>query len=547
MNLLTWARGDDLLFFESAISVLKLEWLGEYNSATLSKVPGYSIFLAAVIALKIPYLAAIAFLNIIAVAFLLKNLRWVFEKTQFLSLTLGVFLLYNPIIASGLRIFRNQFSAICFVIFIGAIFSMFNPHPIKENKLIKWLMGLISFFGFAFLFFAREEQLLYWIILLFSGILLFIFRKHYTYLSRNLFLPIVGIVGVIIMAFSISFFNYKHYGRFITCEKTSKPYTSAIKAFHSVEDPNLDPSLPKATASYEKIQKIADIAPTFEKAAYIMCDPKNDNFKGASTYLDRHSLEFKKIDDKYISTSHFEWFWINCVRKSGQYRNAKETAIYYKELEKSINTALQTGELKKRDMLISAGPYFITKEDIPIILKVYFKNFKKLIDSPRNFIVRYENFTARSVGNNHKFEDLTFWQNTLIANYLHPDEKASIMQARNSIRNKAWNFMVAIFAWLMIPAMYFATPIAFLALIKLIVRKNWHLISLLLIITSYYAVHLFLLSSIDVCVGYEGSKISYFFPSYILLMIAFFISLNILCSSQNGAEEYNQKKINHII
>lgn len=525
MNLLTWARGDDLLFFERANSILKGDWLGKYNYVTLSKVPGYSIFLAFCIKTGIPYLVAISIANIIAVGFLLRCSMWLFKNSKLLLLLMGIPLLFNPYFASQLRIFRNQFTPICFIVFLGVIISMFNPKTKHENAFMKFVLGFISFWGFGFLFYTREESMLYYGILSLSIIAFFLIRKNISHLRRNLFLPAIGLLGVMFMGIFISSMNYRYYGRFITCEKASAPYTTAIRAFHSVADPDLASFLPKNTASYKKIVQISEFVPAFEQVSRELCDPLNDRFKGASTYLDREEFVFKKLDDEYLSTSHFEWVWIACVAKAGYYKDAKTAAAYYDDLAKGINKAVKLGQLEKRNILISMGPYFIMKNDLPVILKVFFKNYFKLIGQPKTFIKKYTNLTVRPIGRVN-MGDLDVWQNALKVNYLHPDEKASIKQAKNSMSNYFWNLFVKIYAYTIVPIMLFAFPLVLLSVVFAIRRRKWSSLIVVVLVSSGFLIHLFILSSIDVVVGYEASNVPHFLPSFATIIITCFFAIN---------------------
>lgn len=525
MNLLTWAIGDDLLFFERANYILKGNWLGEYNYVTLAKVPGYSIFLAFCIKTGIPYLLAISLTNIIAVGFFLHCSMWLFKNSNLLLLLMGISLLFNPFFASQLRIFRNQFAAICFIVFLGVIISMFNPKIKHENAFMKFVLGFISFWGFGFLFYTREESMLYYGILSLSIIAFFLIRKNISHLRRNLFLPAVGVLGILFMGIFISSMNYRYYGRFITCEKASAPYTTAIRAFHSVADPDLASFLPKNTASYEKIVMISEFVPSFEAVSKHLCDPKSDHFKGASTYLDREEFVFKKLDDEYLSTSHFEWVWASCVAQAGYYKDAKTTAAYYDNLAMGINNAVKLGQLEKRNVFISMGPYFIMKNDLPVILKIFFKNHFKLIGQPKKFIKKYTNLTVRPIGRVN-MGDLDVWQNALKVNYLHPDEKVSIKRARNSMSNYFWNLFVKIYAYTMVPIMLLTIPLVLLSIAFAIIRRKWPSLIVVVVVSSGFLIHLFMLSAIDVVVGYEASNVSHFFSSFATIIITCFFAIN---------------------
>jgi hypothetical protein len=526
--LITWANYDDALYFKLANSIYHLKWLGEYNSLTLAKYPGYAIFLAICIFTHIPYLLFTSIVYTIAVVFFLHCSMWIFNKAKLLSFILGIILLLNPILASALNIYRNQLAAICFLVFLGVVLAMFNPNTKRESGLMKIIESIIAFTGFGFLIYTREESVLYYAILAISIISFFLVINKIKHVRRNLFLPVAGLFGILFFGIVISTLNWAYYGRFITCERTSIPFTSAIHAFHSVDDPDLDPQLPKLSASTEKIFRIAEIVPEFKNVAAIMCDPRNKAFKDCSVYFDKKDLVFKKSDEKNIPTSHFEWYFINSVDRAGYYTNAKKAASFYSVINKKISAAIHSGSLKKREVLISFGPYSLGKDDLKTVLRILPKNYFDLLLTPGKFIQKFKYLSVRVVSPSNNLEDLSRWKNALHVNYLHPDDRTQIIQAKKSISNLFWKFCVILFAYIGIPLMYLAFPLTLAISIFALIRKNWIYAIILLLLTISYISNLLILSIIDVVVGYDASAASYFLPSYSPIIISSFIAVSVL-------------------
>jgi hypothetical protein len=529
VRIITLAPHDSGLFFNLARNIAGFNWLGNYHSLTLAKVPGYPLFLAFCILTRIPYLLLISICNTVAVAFFLRCTMWVFNRAKLLSFLLGMILLLNPIFADNLIINRGQLTSICFTVFLGVIIAAFNPATQRKSGVIKLFEAFVAAIAFGVLIYTREERILYYGILVLSGIAFFIVRKQIKYKRRNLFLPLCGLLGILVIGLSISSLNYLYYGRFVVCERTSPPFTKAINAFHSVDDPDLNPRFSKLTASRTKIHKIAELSPNFRKVAEIMCDSSNLMFHNLY-YFDKEELTFKQIEGKNIPISHFEWFWIACVNQAGLYKDAKTVTKFHEELDERITKALKDGTLKKRQAILSFGPYSLGKEELSTILKILPHNYKLLLPLPAQFYKEYKDFLVQPVSPTSKKENLKTWSNILNIKYLNVDDQTKIMKARHSINNFLWNIVVILFAYIVIPLIHLATPLALLTIILALLRKQWLPAMLILIVTLSYVIHFILLAIVDVTVGFGASSMVYFLPSYAAILINAFISIRFLLS-----------------
>lgn len=526
--LIPLGRYDDALYFNIANSILNQKWLGDYSFILMSKVPGYGIFLACCMATGMPYLLLIAICNAMAVAFFLKTTLWLFEKARYLSLTMGIVVLFNPIFASLINIYRNQLSAICFMIFIGAIAAMFNPNKEKEKKILQIFMGLVSFLGIGFLYYTREETLLYTGILVLALIAFLVLRYKKMLAWQNIRLLTIGIVGVLILGLSLSFLNYRYYGVFTVCEKTWGAYPKAMKAFQQVADSWQDDHLPGICPSRQKIEHIAQVVPEFKPLADEMLAPQNTAFKTSSLYFNTDSMQIMKLDSKYIPASHFEWYWIVSLHRAGFYSNASKAAEYQELIALKINNAIKDGKLEKRKILLSMGPYFIMKQDIATIIKVLPQNYFDLFYTPKNFSKKFKNLAIRKSRAGNPAELEKRWAVALNVNYISAKDDVSHNMLKNKAVNRFWNFVVKLFSWLVVPMFHLATPLALLAVFLSIKKQMWHrALPVMLLIIGFWA-HFTMLSAIDVVVGYKASNHAYFLPSYAIILAAFFISLAII-------------------
>jgi hypothetical protein len=533
VNLITWANYDDLLYFSQAESIIGGNWLGTYNPLTLAKVPGYAIFLAGCMFFRIPYLLLISLCNTIATAFLLKKSMWLFNKARFLSLILGVILLFNPFFNGELRIYRNQLAAIAFTVFLATLIALFDPNAKKESGFMKVFQALIAFVGFGFLFYTRDESILYYAILSLALILFLLVFKKVKYPRRNLYLLVAGSLGIVFLWLTISMLNYSYYGRFITCERTYAPFTNVIHSFHSVDDPSLNSLYPKSSTTREKVLNVEKFVPEFTDVAKIMIaqPPINMAFVNASTYLDRKELQFKSIDPNDLPTSHFDWFWIQCIEEAGYYSSASVAAQYYERLDEGIKKAIKDGHLMKRKIVISFGTYILAKEDINTIFRVIPKNYFQLLPTQKRFILNYSNFTQRIGVANNNIENLKVWKNSLKVNSLHSEEKSEIDEARSSLSNRFWNFWIKLFAFTVLPILHSVFLLTLISVVISALKKNWVTICILILLTASFAANFLLLTIIDVTAGYRASSIPYYLPAYVSVIVCTFISIQTLIIS----------------
>jgi hypothetical protein len=538
-QLLTTANYDDAFYVNMASSLLSQKWLGNYSPILLSKVPGYGIFLACCIASGIPYMLILASCYAVAVAFFLKTSLWLFEKARYLSLTMGIILLFNPLFASDTRIYRNPFSAICFLIFIGTIASLFTPKRDKETKLLRVSMGAVSFWGVGFLYFTREESVLYSGIMTLALLGFLIARNKIKLPWQNLRLPAMGIAGIMVLGLSISLLNYRHYGIFTICEKTSGAYPKAMKAFQQVADPWQDSFIPGISPSREKIKHIASVVPEFEPFANVLADSTNNAFRDCTVYFNSDSKQICKLDAKYVPASHFEWYWIVSLQRTGYYTNAKKASDYQKLIAEKIDKAFDDKKLEKRKIVASLGPYFIIKEDIVNIIRRLPMAYTDLFFTPGIFQKSFTHFSVKRSWEKNSQESERRWSNILNVRYLSATDNIDSNVLRLTLANRCWNLIVKLYAWLIVPVLHLATPLALLASFLCARKKKWNKAFLPLILVAGFGAHLLVLTIIDVVVGYKATNNFYYLPSYSAIIATFFISL------ANCIEYFYEVKISH--
>lgn len=87
---------DDQLFIHHAQNLLKGNWLGDYDSKTLSKGISYSLFLALANKLHLPYSILFGSFNVLASFLMALSLRPIAKNRRYL-LIIYLYFLFSPI------------------------------------------------------------------------------------------------------------------------------------------------------------------------------------------------------------------------------------------------------------------------------------------------------------------------------------------------------------------------------------------------------------------------------------------------------------------
>ena len=525
-KLLVDAFHDDALYFWLGQNISDGNWLGKYMQLTLAKMPSYAMFIAFSIKIGIPYLWLFSLCHIIAVSFLIVKSKYLFSKAKWLLFILGILLLFNPILATYLRIYRFQLPAICFIVFIASLISMFNPASKKKHWVVYVIDALIVSIAWGFLWFSREESLFYVGCIVVAMLGFFLVKKFISNPIQNLYPIVFGVSGVVVFWLFISSMNYKHYDRFVVCERTSSPYTDVIKTFNSIVDPDFPTDISGSSASREKIINIAETIPMFKPMAKNLI-ASAINYRGV--YFNTKTLSFVSEPENVLTISHFEWAWIAAASATGYYKNATTLAAFYTKLNNEMKKAIREGKLKtKTDNLVQVGPYALSNSDITAIIKLLPKNYFKLFPKPTNIA---QNFLASKspVGNDAKKK---IWGEKLKINYITKGDAKQYKKELDSFSNKLWNKAAIVYAYTAIPLMHLATLLAFIAIIISLIRKQWVYVAIITVISSTYIAHYLMITAVCVISSFNAANHAYFLPSYATILINAFLSISVILNLQ---------------
>lgn len=345
---------DDMLIVEQASSILKGEWLGEYNYLTLVKGPFTPLFIAFANILHIPFLLAQEIFYDIAIIFLINVLSKKIEN-KWILIIIYITLLFNPITFSTAltKVYRNGIytSLIIFLIAIGMVLFYERRKNIKHICIYQIFLGIII----SCVCLCREENV--WLIpyLLISVL----FNIGYIIKDQKLddkikriatyFIP----VGIYIFSMLIIMtINYKYYGVFQLNQYWGKEFKEAYGSLLRIIP---DTEIKKVPITMEMLNKGYDISPKFAE----LKDFFDGN--GGKRWLTSGDED---SDGTQIQGGWIHWALMEAADYKGYYKDAKTANKFYEDVANEINSACDNGEIESYPYKIISNSPIIKSKDI---------------------------------------------------------------------------------------------------------------------------------------------------------------------------------------
>ena len=327
---------DDTLMYNFAQSIANGQWLGEYGWLTLSKHSFFSVWLAMLHTLGIPYLvggqllqAAAAWVGAWAVAPLLKS-----RKAKLFVYTL---LLWNPAASAAevqLRVYRDNITpALTTFLFAGIIGCALRwCRPARESVGFALVAGV----GLAAFYLNREDAA--WVLpfaVVGAAVTLF-FLWHGEKTPGRVQKSLLWAVPFACLGVGVSVYcalNSAYYGRFILSDFTSKEFNDAYGALTRVTSEHPQEKVPVPRDVREKLYALSP--------AFAALEP----------YLE---TEFKynsygSVPAREFGSGGFYWALREAADEAGIYADAQTSKQYFETLAAEVNALCDTGA-------VQAGP-----------------------------------------------------------------------------------------------------------------------------------------------------------------------------------------------
>lgn len=369
---------DDGLMFEYLDHLLTGQYLGTYDSLTLSKGISYPLFLYICHKLMIPYVLGLGMLSSFSAWLFIKAIQPVLSKrfgekssghssggVWFYECFIYVLFIYSPVTFTYLisqRMYRMAIIPSVTLLVFSAFCGLYLNRDNKMSVKIVWAFMAGAFL--SFFWFIREDSI--WIlpfsIVLFLLLLIAALRKKILIREkiREIGVCIVPFICLLLSICMICGINQHYYGVFLTNDRTEGMFANLMELLYSIEDgDNRD-----VWVSRNTIEKVYENSPTFATVA---------------PYLNRYLDECQ--DEAYqgeIGGDLITWTIQDAVRDAGYYETAEMAQDFYGQVYAELKQALENGSLKEENAFrLTAGARGVQRDEIWSVLK---KTFLKLWD-----------------------------------------------------------------------------------------------------------------------------------------------------------------------
>ena len=343
---------DDQLMIEQANSIISGNWLGEYNSKTLTKGVFTPLFIALTYILNIPFLIGKEiFYGIACIVFTLIIRKKIKSKIALIIIYLVI--LINPVEYSVqlCRVYRDGIYASLILFLSAFLIGIFLNRKEKATKQIKYFVGAGIAFCAAYL--CREETI--WLapfILIITSVTIIP-----NYLNKKIILYVIPIIITIISINIVCLLNYKYYEVYTLNQYWGKAFQSAYGALLRVKPEEEKQRVP---ITHETMKRLYEVSPKFAELKDFLEGEEGDDWRDIGIRIEGE-----------LTGAYVQWALMDAVETLGYYETAQKAEQYYTELAYEINQLCDNGVLESRtNKIISNSCYFDLKDIIQTIFKM---------------------------------------------------------------------------------------------------------------------------------------------------------------------------------
>ncbi len=326
---------DDELMFAEARQIYAGNWLGEYNQMTIAKHMFFSVWLALVMKLGIPYVIAGQLLYCLACGTAALAVRPFFKK-KWPMLVVFAALWLSPYSWANftLRVYRdNIFPSLCLLFFAGII-GMCARFREKPRKALPF--AALGGLGLGAAWLTREDGVWLLPFAVCAGIvyitLVLLRSADKREKIKRLTSPALAAAICLVCIGLYCNENYKHYGRFIISDFTSSEFEDAVGALIRADADR--PHERNVLVCYDARQKIAAVSPLWAEIEEVFASDKG-YYRG-----------YGYPDEKNLKSGGFCWALREVVQRLGYADTALEAKDFYERLAEEVNAACDLGEIQ---------------------------------------------------------------------------------------------------------------------------------------------------------------------------------------------------------
>ena len=343
---------DDQLMIEQANSIVSGNWLGEYNSKTLTKGVFTPLFIALTYILNIPFLIGKEiFYGIACIVFVLIISKKI--KSKIALICIYIIILINPVEYSVqlCRVYRDGLYTSLILFLLAFLIGIFINRKEGIKKQIKYFIGLGISFGATYL--CREETIWLLPVILIMSIATIIPN----YLNKKIFLYIIPIVITLLLTNVVCMINYKYYGVYTLNQYWGKAFQLAYGVLLRIKPQEEKQRVP---ITRETMQRLYEVSPKFAELKDFFEGQEGDDWRDMGITIEGE-----------MTGGYVQWALMDAVESLGYYETATKAEKYYTELAEEINKLCDEGIIESRTQkIVSNSCYFELGDILKTITKM---------------------------------------------------------------------------------------------------------------------------------------------------------------------------------
>ncbi len=343
---------DDQLMVEQANNIVSGNWLGEYNSRTLTKGVFTPLFIALMYILHIPFLMGKEiFYGIACIVFTIIISKRIRSKAVLISIYAVI--LINPVEYSAQlsRVYRDGIYAGLILFLLAFLIGIFVNRKEDGKKQAKYFIGLGITFSATYL--CREETI--WLLPCILIVTLATIIPNY--FNKKILLYLIPIVITVISINLICMLNYKYYGVYTLNQYWGKAFQLAYGALLRVKPEEEKQRVP---ITRETMNRLYEVSPKFAELKDFLEGEEGDDWREIGITVEGE-----------MTGAYVQWALMDAVESLGYYETATKAEQYYIELSNEINQLCDDGVIEcRKQKIVSNSCYFDLKDIIKTITKM---------------------------------------------------------------------------------------------------------------------------------------------------------------------------------
>lgn len=344
-----WARdsvgADEYLMLSQAESLIRGEYLGDYNQFTLVKGMMFPLFLCICNIIGLSYLNAVTLLYTIASLIALYVFGH-FCKNRFIQYVFFLMILFCPVTYSSntLLVYRDSLLPGLAIILICSLMLMYLNLNVNLKKFVFW--SFVASLDWFFLCNTREDTI--WtkplIVVVVAVLVINIYLQRKLIIKKicYIFFSVLPILFLVLGNNVLSYINYVNYGVYTTNELDDSNYTDAALLLMKIKPSE---NVENVTITRDALNQAYEVSPSLSELKEIIeydYDNRNPLTRAGNN---PNNGEF---DGDYIT-----WELRGAASARGYYESAKSAEEYWGKVEEELKIGFDDGRLKERNIVPS--------------------------------------------------------------------------------------------------------------------------------------------------------------------------------------------------